>query len=138
MHELEGTQFWKITDQKKLIADFVRNGGFDVLTVLNSVNCADVFFGTNQIIGGHGISERSFLGSGKGVDYATLRTLIYGGSDGAELRYQSDCGREDRPENNSWLPESLSVNESEEARVRSVIIGLYEKLVRAELSKLGM
>lgn len=128
---------WEVDEQRASIRGFAKEKGVDLVLSISAPDYSDVIFGSNQVIKTFGIYELSSILAKQAVDYALVQIVIFDGSSGKQIAYQTDHASTPRGDNR-MLPDDMSVSAAEMARVRATILGLYEKLIDDELTKLAM
>jgi len=133
----DSVQVWKIGAQKKMIVEYAREAGVDMIIVIGAPDYTDVIYRTNQKLKSYGIYEMTGWGGYLAVNYALLQTLVFDGADGSQLGYQTDYAKRERAES-ARLPENQTVSADELEGLRIVITQLYEQLLKDALNNLRL
>jgi hypothetical protein len=121
----------KVEGGPESVIALARETRADLILVAGPFEVRDPFYQTNQSFSGYGIYQRSVFGLQRGIDYVTMRLVLFDGKTGAELA-RTTYGVLSAPRLESdWLGSvDLALSQANESRTRASIEQLIGELVR--------
>lgn len=136
-----GTDRWtgatRLKGGNEVLARLADAAGADSVLVVTPSKMEDIIFGTNQIIAGIGIYQRSFLGINRAVDYVLLRITLIDGETGEEIGHSIVNKWTDR-DRRYWLEKGSTLSEQDQSATHRALSSLLVESLRTSMSNLKL